>query len=101
MKEKKEIILVGLDIHCMVKGLCNQFLGDHSDMRDGENEAYRLGINNTLSLLNQVLTEFIPGDIDQHYYDAIGVNIAGIEGMEDFLSIEEVQEKINKINEDM
>ena len=90
--ENKEIMFVGFDIHNFVKGLCNQFLGDHPDMTDGEKKAYRLGINNTLGLLNQTLNEMI---IDDNGYQNLPIHVPNLNTMTEFLTIEEIDEYIN------
>lgn len=91
--ENKEVMFVGFDIHNFAKGLCDQFLGDSPDMTDGEKRAYRLGITNTLSLLNQTLNEMIAGESDD-YLD-IAVHIPNLNIMTEFATIEEIQEYIN------
>ena len=93
---EKNVILVGVDICEFVKGLCDQFLGESHTMTDGEKKAYKLGINNTLSLLGQTLNEAMVeskcvNDIDKY----IAVHIPGLKIMEEFSSVEEI------INKDM
>ena len=91
--ENKEVMFVGFDIHNFVKGLCNQFLGDSPDMTDGEKKAYRLGIANTLSLLEQTLNEMIAGDNDD-YLD-IAIHIPNLDIITEIASIEEIKKYIN------
>ena len=93
--DDKQVMLVGFDIHHFVKGLCNQFLGDSPDMTEGEKKAYRLGINNTLSLLNQTLNNMV-GD-EYECYNNIAVHIKNLDHMEEFLTIEEVLNKSKQI----
>ena len=90
--ENKEVMFVGFDIHNFVKGLCYQFLGDSPDMTDGEKKAYRLGIDNTLSLLEQILNEMIT-DESSDYLD-IAVHVPGLNTLTEFATIEEIQECI-------
>ena len=91
--ENKEIMLVGFDIYNFVKGLCNQFLGDNPDMTEDEKKAYRLGIENTLGLLKQTVTEFIEDEYD--ICQNLAVHIPNLNTMTEFLTIEEVDEYIN------
>lgn len=89
--EKKEIMLVGVDIPQFVEGLCNQFLGDSPDMTDGEKKAYKLGIDNVLGLLKQATDEmFDDGLVD---YDQYLVHVPGLAVMTEFGSIEEIQNR--------
>lgn len=95
MKKDGEVILVGVDIYDFVKGLCEQFLGESPTMTDGEKKAYKLGIKNTLSLLEQTLNEAIVesecvNDIDKY----IAVHIPGLKIMEKFDSVEEILDKM-------
>ncbi len=93
--DNKEVMLVGFDIHNFVKGLCNQFLATYPDMTNGEKKAYKLGIDNTLGLLNQTLNEMV---IDENEcYNNIAVHIKGLDYMEEFLTIEEIVTKLNQI----
>lgn len=88
---KKEIMLVGVDIHKFVEGLCNQFLGDSPDMTDGEKKAYKLGIENVLGLLKQTTDEmFDDGLVD---YDQYLVHVPGLENVTEFCSIKDIQNK--------
>ncbi len=88
---KKDVILVGVDIYEFVKGLCDRLLGESPYMTCSERKAYFLGINNTLLLLNQALNEAIlepefKSDIDEY----IAVHIQKLKVMEEFSSIEEI-----------
>ncbi len=91
---EKNVILVGVDIYEFVKGLCDQFLDVSPDMLDGEKKAYKLGINNALSLLDQTLNEVMtePDDInDTDYY--VAVHVPKLKTIEEFSSIEEITNK--------
>jgi hypothetical protein len=89
--EKKEIMLVGADIHKFVERLCNQFLGDSPDMTDGEKNAYKLGIENVLRLLKQTTDEmFNDGLVD---YDQYLVHVPGLDVVTEYASIEEIQNR--------
>lgn len=90
--ENKEVMFVGFDIHNFVKGLCDQFLGDSPDMTEGEKKAYRLGIDNTLSLLEQTLSEMIVDENDD--YQNIAVHIPNLNTMTEFATIEEIIESL-------
>ena len=92
--EEKEVMLVGFDIHMFVKSLCEQFLGESPDMTEGEKKAYKLGIDNTLSLLEQTLSEGIQAGGE--CYDNIAVHVPNLECMEEFLTIEDIIEKQNE-----
>ena len=88
--DNKEVMIIGLDIHNFVKKLCNQFLCSSPDMTDGEKKAYRLGINNTLSFLEQVLCDMIA---DEHNdYHNIAINIPGLNVLTEFATVEEISE---------
>lgn len=89
--EEKETMLVGFDIHKFVKGMCNQFLGDSPDMTEGEKKAYRLGIDNVLSLLDQTLNEMVTDE--NEFLNNIVVHIPGLEVMTEFSTIEEILER--------
>lgn len=89
----KNYILVGFDIHEFVKEICNHFLGDDPDMTDGEKKAYRLGINNTLTLLDQTVNEAIYDETDATY---IAVHVLGLELMTEFSSIDEILDEMEK-----
>ena len=91
--DNKNYILVGFDIHEFVKEICNHFLGDDPDMTDGEKKAYRLGINNTLTLLDQTVNEAIQDETDATY---IAVHFPGLELMTEFSSIDEILDEIEK-----
>ena len=97
--EDKEIMLVGLDIYEFVKNLCNQFLGDSPDMTDGEKKAFKLGIDNTLNLLDQTLNEAINDKGD--CYTNIAVHIPGLENniMTEIADMEELEKEIKKVKE--
>ena len=91
MMESKEVMLIGFDIHNFVKGLCSQLLGDNPDMTDGEKKAYRLGIDNTLSLLKQTLGEMILDENDD--YLSIAIHVPNLSIVTEFTTIEEVVDK--------
>lgn len=92
--EDKEIMLVGVDIHKFVEGLCNQFLGGSPDMTDGEKKAYKLGIDNVLGLLKQTTDEiFDDGLVD---YDQYFVHVPGLEVATEFSSIEDIQSRLKE-----
>lgn len=90
--ENKEVMFVGFDIHNFVKDLCDQFLGDSPDMTEGEKKAYRLGIDNTLSLLEQILSEMVVDENDD--YQNIAVHIPNLNTMTEFATIEEIIESL-------
>ena len=90
--ENKEVMFVGFDIHNFVKGLCDQFLGDSPDMTESEKKAYRLGIDNTLSLLEQTLSEMIVDENDD--YQNIALHISNLNTMTEFATIEEIIESL-------
>lgn len=92
---EKEIMLVGVDVHTMVRGLCNQFLGDSPDMTDGEKKAYRLGIDNVLGLLKQATEEMFDDRLVD--YDQYLIHVPGLEVATEFGTIEEIQNR-NKAN---
>lgn len=91
--DNKNYILVGFDIHEFVKEICNHFLGNDPDMTDGEKKAYRLGINNTLTLLDQTVNEAIYDETDATY---IAVHVPGLELMTEFSSIDEILDEMEK-----
>ena len=91
--ENKEVMFVGFDIHDFVRSICNQLLNDSSDMTDGERRAYRLGIDNTLSLLEQTLDEAVADEYDD--YHNIAVHIPNLKVMTEFKTIEEIVEEFN------
>lgn len=86
--EETEVMLVGFDIHMFMKSLCEQFLGESPDMTEGEKKAYKLGINNTLSLLEQTLSEGIQDE--SHCYNNIAVHVPKLDHMTEFLTIEDI-----------
>ena len=86
--ENKEVMLIGFDIHSVTKGLCNQFLADSPDMTEGEKKAYKLGIDNVLSLLDQVLNEMTTDQFE--CYNNIAVHVPGLNVMTEFLTIDEL-----------
>ncbi|MDR1550310.1 MAG: hypothetical protein LBT06_17230 [Hungatella sp.] len=88
MSENKEVMLVGVDIHKFVKGLCDQFLGSSPDMTDGEKMAYKLGIDNVLGLLEQTVSEAFESDILD--YDNYLVHVPGLTVAEDFASVKDI-----------
>lgn len=97
--DTQTVMFVAFDIYQYVKELCNRFLGEYPDMTDGEKEAYKLGSQNTLSLLEQALNKFTE---DKPGYDYLALHIKDlyIENelmMEEFLSIEEIEDKIDEI----
>lgn len=88
---KKEIMLVGVDIHKFVEGLCNQFLGNSPNMTDGEKKAYKLGIDNALGLLKQTTDSmFDDGLVD---YDQYLVHVPGLDVVTGFASIKQIQNR--------
>ena len=91
--DNKDYILVGFDIHKFVKEICHQFLGDSPDMTEGEKKAYRLGIDNVLSLLDQTVNEAIQDETDATY---IVVHFPGLELMTEFSSIDEILDEMEK-----
>lgn len=88
--EEKEVMLVGVDIHKFVEGLCNQFLGDSPDMTDGEKKAYKLGIENVLGLLKQTTYEMFDDRLID--YDQYLVHVPGLEVVTEFGSIRDIQD---------
>lgn len=90
--ENKEVMFIGFDIHNFVKNLCDQFLGGSPYMTDGEKKAYRLGINNTLGLLEQTLSEMIENENGD--YNNIAIHIPNLNTMTEF-AIEEIVEVFN------
>lgn len=90
----KPIMLVGFDVHNFVKKLCNQFLGEHPYMTEGEKKAHKLGINNVLSLLDQTLNEMTV-DEDKIYHNIV-VHVSGVETMTEFLTIEDILDELEK-----
>ena len=95
--EEKETMLVGFDIHKFVTGLCNQFLDESPDMTEGEKKAYKLGINNTLSLLGQTLNDMIVDE--DECYNNIAVHVPGLDFITEFATIEELIENTNIFKE--
>lgn len=93
----KPVMLVGFDVHNFVKKLCNQFLEEHPDMTEGEKKAHRLGINNVLSLLDQTLNEMTV-DEDKIYHNIV-VHVPGVETMTEFLTIENILDELEKMEE--
>lgn len=93
MVENKEIMLVGVDIHKFVKGLCDQFLGESPDMTEGEKKAYKLGIYNALRLLEQTVNEAFESDSVE--YDNYLVHVPGLAVAEEFGSVEDIANKVN------
>lgn len=89
--EKKEIMLVGVDIHKFVEGLCDQFLGDNPDMTNGEKKAYKLGIDNVLGLLQQTTKEMFDDVLVD--YDQYLVHVPGLDVATEYASIEEIQNR--------
>lgn len=92
--ENKEVMFVGFDIHSFVKDLCNKFLNNSTDMTDGEKKAYRLGIDNTLSLLEQTLSEAIADEYDN--YHNIAIHIPNLKTMTEFTTIEEIVNELDR-----
>lgn len=91
LMDNKDVILVGTDIYEFVKDLCNQFLKESPDMSEGERKAYKLGINNTLLLLNQALNKSMVGPNSVDDADAyIAVHIPRLRMVEEFCSVEEI-----------
>lgn len=84
----KEIMLVGFDISIFVKGLCNQLLGESPDMTEGEKKAYKLGINNVLSLLDQTLNDMIVDDAE--FYHNIAIHVPGLDVMTEYDTLGEL-----------
>lgn len=85
-------ILVGIDIYNLVKELSGNFLGDKSDMTDGEKAAYNLGKEQILSLLNQSLNEFF-SEKDNVITPTYIVHVPGLNTATDFASIDEIYEQ--------
>ena len=88
-----EVKFIGFDIYKSVKGLCNQFLGDKPNMTEGENKAYREGIDSALSLLNQILTEMITHEDGSQN---IAVHIPDLKTMTEFKDIKEISNAYGK-----
>lgn len=86
--DEREVMLVGFDIHKFVKKTCEQFLSDSPDMTEGEKKAYKLGIDNTLSLLEQTLNEMI--EDENAAFNNIAVHVPDLEVMTEFATIEEI-----------
>lgn len=86
--DEGEVMLIGFDIHKFVKKICDQFLSDSPDMAEGEKRAYKLGIDNTLSLLEQTLNEMI--EDENASFNNIVVHVPDLEVMTEFATIEEV-----------
>lgn len=89
--DEREVMLVGFDIHKFVKKACEQFLSDSPDMTEGEKKAYRLGIDNTLSLLEQTLNEMI--EDENAAFNNIAVHVPDLEVMTEFATIEEILDR--------
>lgn len=95
----KDYILVGFDIHKFVSDLCNQFLGlGVPDMTEGEEKAYRLGVNNVLGLLNQTVNEFIKDEDTDKDATCMAVHVPNLEIMTEFRSVDEVLNKMKEMN---
>ena len=92
--EEREVMLVGFDIYKLVKATCEQCLRDIPDMTKGEKKAYYLGIHNVLSLLDEVLNEFIQDE--SWSYNNIAVHVPGLEIMTEFSSIEDILNREKK-----
>jgi len=82
-------ILVGLDIHEYVKGLCEKFLAPAPDMNEREKLAFENGVQNVLGLLDQTINELLEED-----EDALIVHTPGLEGITDYLSAKEVMKAL-------
>lgn len=95
----KQVMLVGFDIHYLIKDICDKCLtvGTDPDMTEGEMKAYKLGVSNVLSLLNQVLSESIHQGAEDYYN--IAVHIPGKEEMEEFITIEEIVKYLSEKGE--
>lgn len=92
--DNKEVMFVGFDIYNFIKGICERILSNSSNMTDDEDKAYRLGVDNTLSLLEQTLSEAIVDE--DNAYQNIAVHIPNLNTMTEFSTIEELEECINK-----
>ena len=62
-------------------------------MTDGEKKAYRLGINNTLGLLKQTLSEMIMDENSD--YCNVAIHIPNVNVITEFASIEDIVKNFN------
>ena len=95
----KPVMLVGFDIHNFLKNICDNFLtaGTNPDMTEGEMKAYKLAVTNVLSLLDQTLNEMTV-DEDKIYHNIV-VHVPGVETMTEFLTIENILDELEKMEE--
>lgn len=97
----QQVMLVGFDIHYLIKDICDKCLtvGTDPDMTESEMKAYKLAVDNVLSLLEQVLNQDIHQGSEEYFN--IAVHIPDKKEMEEFLTIEDIlkylEQKENKI----
>lgn len=96
----KLVMLIGFDIHYLIKDICDKCLtvGTNPNMTEDEVKAYKLAVDNVLSLLEQVLNHDIHQGSEE--YHNIAVHVPNKKEMEEFLTIEDIlkylEQKENK-----
>lgn len=97
--DDKQVMLVGFDIHKFLKNICDNALtvSTDPDMTEGEMKAYKLAVSNVLSLLHQTLNEMTV-DEDKIYHNIV-VHVPGVETMTEFLTIEDILDELEKMEE--
>ena len=95
----KQVMLVGFDIYKFLKNICDNALtvGTDPDMTEGEMKAYKLAVSNVLSLLHQILNETIHAGCEE--YHNIAVHVPGVEELTEFLTIEDILDELEKMEE--
>lgn len=91
----KETMLIGFDIYKFAKEWCSQVLIPGLDMTQEEAEAYEFGVDSALDIFCE-LVNVIPC-IAHGKYKVIPVHIKGLKNMEEFLTIEEIEERLEQM----
>ena len=95
--DDREVMLVGFDIYAFVEKLCDKFSDGDPPCKMTENEemAYKLGIDNVLTLLDQTLNDMFKTFDEENGYKNIAVHVPGLETVTEFSSIDEIIEHDN------
>lgn len=96
--DDEEILFVGVDIYKTLKELSDKTLIVPKEWSEEETRAYKLGVENTFSLLKYFLNQAVQDKEPPYsaFYNFL-VNIPGLPVVEEFGSIEELVDKYEEI----
>lgn len=96
--DERNLYFIGIDLYEFVNAMCRLLIfkpESMENMTENEQKCYELGVNNVLGILKQSLEQLPDSENEEckHYL----VHAPGLYTVEEFASIEKVDDKCNQI----